>query len=305
MRTYRPAGAVGFAALALSFFALTVGVTQALDVIDLGAPARLQWDVRGGYCGEVSLQTHMLRHGAWIPQEVARVSGGGELLLGVNYPRAMRALKISFSTFTGTGYQAFFAWAKQRLVRGEGVVNVAFYSGATDPDYDHIMPVVGIESNSINGTTYDPTDVFRINSLYSLTTSRRIASGYWCTASNKKDTLVNAGCVPVNTLWGHSVLGPVYAGIGPAVKLSVTQTSEPPRPQSVTMNGVVTVSGLKAGTAYVLYRVDRLAAVPASAIAKVATGVPVVARFNATAAASTRSFNVTFPSTLPAYFICV
>lgn len=29
-----------------------------------------------GYCGEVSIQTLMLRYGAWIPQEVARAAGG-------------------------------------------------------------------------------------------------------------------------------------------------------------------------------------------------------------------------------------
>lgn len=302
MRTSRPAGAVGLAALALAILALSVGVTQALDVVDLGAPARIQWDVRFGYCGEVSLQTLMLRHGAWIPQEVARLAGGGELLLGVNYKVAMGKLKIAYTTFTGTGYAAFFGWAKQRLARGEGVVTVAFYRGATDPDYDHIMPVVGVETASLNGT-YAPDDVFRVNSGYSLTTARRLASGWWCPASNKNDTLVNAGCVPVNTLWGHSVLGPVYAGIGPAVALSVVQTSEPSRPKSVTMTGVVTVSGLRAGVAYVLYRVDKLASVPASSLIKVPTTAPVVARF--VGVTPTQAFNVTFPSTLPAYFICV
>lgn len=45
----------------------------------------------------MSLQTLMLRHGAWIPQEVARSAGGGELLLGINYDRAMKILKIDVS----------------------------------------------------------------------------------------------------------------------------------------------------------------------------------------------------------------
>lgn len=33
------------------------------------------------YAGEVTLQSLMLLYGAWIPQEVARSAGGGELLL--------------------------------------------------------------------------------------------------------------------------------------------------------------------------------------------------------------------------------
>ena len=36
----------------------------------------------------------MLRYGVWIPQEVARASGGGELLPGVNYDQALRGLKV-------------------------------------------------------------------------------------------------------------------------------------------------------------------------------------------------------------------
>lgn len=58
-----------------------------------------------GYCGESVLQMLMLRYGVWIPQEVARAQGGGELLLGVNYDKAMRGLKISYNEWGGRGYK--------------------------------------------------------------------------------------------------------------------------------------------------------------------------------------------------------
>lgn len=134
--------------------------------------------------GECTLQSFMLLYGAWIPQEVARSAGGGELLLEVgaishatppdwfnaclplllpllllaqrtqthtlwltpgppppssrrrpqsNYNTAMRALRMNFTSFEGSGlgsgYQAFLTWAKQQLKRGKGVVEVAFLRG--------------------------------------------------------------------------------------------------------------------------------------------------------------------------------
>lgn len=95
----------------------------------IGVPARLQYDEQGGTCGEVSLQQLMLRYGVWIPQEVARRAGGGELLLGVNYDQAMNRLRIRYENFAGSGYRAFYTFTKSKIVRDIGVVLVAYVKG--------------------------------------------------------------------------------------------------------------------------------------------------------------------------------
>lgn len=124
----------------------------------------------------------MLLYGAWIPQEVARSAGGGELLLEAsaapataasrnplhvtvthtrrrccpprmpqsNFNGAMSQLRINYTSLDGSGfgggYRAFLAWAKQQLKRGKGVVEVAFIRGDqyTDCEWARLgTPVAG------------------------------------------------------------------------------------------------------------------------------------------------------------------
>ena len=247
----------------------------------------------------------MIPYGAWIPQSVARSAGGGELLLGVNYDTAMRALKIKFENWGGVGgATAFMAWAKARLVKSVGVVSVAYVKGLFDPDYDHIMAMTGIETATPAGG-YDGTDVFAFATGYDKAPVRRVASGYACASTSKTYTINQAGCMPTKTRWGTSVLGPVYANASrPTTALSsLSSLSEPgPTAAGVTFNATLTTKGRVVNKRYKLYRITALARVPSTP-----AGLPVAQDlyrdFNATG--TTRTEAVSFLSSTPAYFVCV
>lgn len=254
----------------------------------LNVPGRYQYDDNNGYCGEVSIQQLMLRHGAWIPQEVARSAGGGELLPGVNYDVALDALRVRYDEFTGRGYAAFMRWARGKLARGYGVVTVAYYRGGPDSDYDHVMPIVGYA----RGAVY-------VNTGYSETAVRRTVASYSCSRHTKKDSIQRAGCVPEDTRWGYAIRGPVYAGAGPRVSLAVNSPREPGVGRSVPMRGTVKIRDLTPGTSYTLSKITNLRAVPRG---PEVSDRWVVTRF--VAKSSTWSTEVVFESRRPAYFMC-
>lgn len=267
-------------------------------VVDLGMPARMQYDEENGYCGEMSLQTNMLKHGAWIGQEAARGAGGGELN-GLNYERAMKFLKIKYDVFRGRGYRAFFEWAKLRMNEGKGVVAVTYFRGARSPYYDHIVPVVGYKGAP---TGYSDDDVFLVNSLYDPVTQERRAGDFWCNRRNKKDSLRSGGCVPDNVFVGYAIPGPVYAGAGPRVELLVEGNREPGLRRSARMDARVRVSGLTPGRPYKLHSIiDDPRAVPATA--RAARRLRGGRTF--TPEGTTHEIPVTFQSIKTAYFICV
>ena len=195
----RAAGGLAcLSALCLLLSLAPAPASAAAAAYSIGIPARLQYDVGGGYCGEVSLQQLMLPFGAWIPQEVARAAGGGELLLGVNYDAAMSRLRIKYDNFISSGYSTFLAWAKAKVVKGTGVVGVTFVKGLSDPDYDHIIPFVGVETATPTGG-YSAFDAFFINSGYGTTSVKRWAANFSSTASVKLYPITTGGGVPVKT----------------------------------------------------------------------------------------------------------
>lgn len=278
---------------------------KAVTTYTLSVPPRLQYDANGGFCGEVSIQQLALRFGAWVPQAVARGAGGGELLLGVNYGAALTALRLKYENFGGAGYSAFITWAKARLVKGVGVVSVAFVKGLTDPDYDHIMPIVGWETATGPAGGYDGTDVVVLNTGYDIASVRRTVSGYSCSRSTATYTINQAGCVPKATTWGTALTGPAYANAtGPATALAFTTPAAEPglgKP-GVVFNATLTTTGLVAGLKYRLYRVTALSRVP-SAPTRALAAQDLLTEFTATAAKRTQA--VSFLSSTPAYFICV
>jgi len=276
-------------------------------------PARPQYEDNNGYCGEVTLQMLMLPFGVWLPQRWTRQVGGGELLPGLNYAAAMDALRIRYNTFAGSGYQSFASWAKKQLMQSRaGVVAVTFLKGERDPDYDHIIPIVSIDTSSSSPTSYvyNARDVFTVYNDFSTSPIKRTASSFSCARTNKKDGLAKAGCVPSDTIWGHAILGPTYAGIGPRVSLSVPRPASEPAlgaPAGASFQGTVTAFGLQPGGKYKLYRVTRLERVPASASdAAVLSdgGAELVASFTAIGETWT-SAPVSFASDAPVWFIAV
>lgn len=288
--------------LALAALAICASVAGAAPNgagVALGVPGRYQYDNDNGYCGEVSIQMLMLGHGAWIPQEVARDAGGGELLPGVNYDRALRRLGVAYEAFDGRGYDAFMAWTKRQLLEHHrGVVTVAYYDGGPDADYDHIMPIVGWHEAP------DGTDSVLVHTGYATRAVPRRVGGYSCTARNKKDSIDRAGCVPKNTRWGYAIAGRAYAAPElPRVSLRLDEPREPGVGRSETLRGRLRVRDLVPGVMYRLLRVTDLDDLPNAADlddASPALG-PGGQLFEATG--STWSTFVTFPSRSPVYFI--
>lgn len=255
-------------------------------------PGRIQYDERNGYCGEVTLQVLMLEHGVWIPQEAARAAGGGELLPGLNYNRAMNALGIQYEEFRGKGFAEFMRWTKEQLGRGRGVVTVAYFRGGRDAEYDHIMPIVAYKSCGGAG------DVVYVHSNYSATPQARRVADYSCTRYDKKDSILAAGCVPKDTRWGYAVLGPRYAGLGFRVHLVVEGDREPGLGRSTTLRGRVRVSGLQPGGRYTLHRATEP---PRGATDRVVS----TWSQSFTAESAEHVVAVAFKSTTPAYFLCL
>lgn len=266
----------------------------------VGIPGRIQYDNDNGFCGEVTLQMIMLEHGAWIPQETARRAGGGELLLGVNYDKAMKKLGIAYEAFTGSNYKAFVRWAKKKLLARVPVALVAYFRGGRDSDYDHIMPLVGIKTST--SADYSDDDVLYVHSNYATEAVQRTVRDYVCNRNNKKDSIKRGGCVPDNTQWGYAITGPVYSGIGPKLELAVSASKEPGMGRSTGMTGQLTIRGMQPGRGYAVYMITDIAKVPKEPSARSVGGTPMTT-FTATSANKTVA--VSFQSRTPAYFICV
>merc|ERR1712113_973931 len=115
-----------------------------------------------GYCGSMSLQTIGLYFGNWIMQDAARGTNGGhgpqnELLLGGRDSSESHALKVLHFNLTSWGdwreskpqHAAFLKWAREAIDASNPVIFGVFMRTLSDPDYDHIVPMVGYDSTGI------------------------------------------------------------------------------------------------------------------------------------------------------------
>lgn len=253
---------------------------------------RYQYDQNNGYCGEVSLQVLMLEHGVWIPQEAARAAGGGELLPGLNYDRALQKLKVAYEAFKGRGYDEFMRWTKAQLQKGLGVVTVGYFRGGRDSEYDHIMPVVAYKACPSG-------DAVLVHSNYDTRPVERALADFSCTKNNKKDAIKRAGCVPRDTRWGYAIKGAAGAPAGPRAELFVQNPREPGLGKSVQMAGRVRLSGLQPGRRYALHRLGAQPKTAAEAAAASQWSQAFVAD------AADRVVDVAFASNKVAHFVCV
>lgn len=167
------------ATLAVCLVLLAHGAQAAADakpltghVIPVG-PIRKDWTFAHGYCGELSIQQTALYHGAWVGQEAARQMGGSELLLGYNLEKVVDKLGFRSAKWTGTydeedteepsAYlQQYMVFMKQNLLRNFTVIFGSRIEGGEDPEYDHIMPALGVYMSKAPGSAgsaeYDPLD---------------------------------------------------------------------------------------------------------------------------------------------------
>lgn len=153
---------------------------------------RLQWNANSGYCGETSLISAGMRYGQYTSQWTARglASPGvpqwrasSQLLLGVNDLKAAQAMRleaVDYPSAREASTRGYLRWVKKHFLR-EHVVIVGVYNNVTtlnetppgDPEYDHIVPVMGIGSLTPwrqGAERYYPSDAITIsdNGLYNV-----------------------------------------------------------------------------------------------------------------------------------------
>jgi len=239
-----------------------------------------------------------------------------QLLLGVNDTTAAAAMHLAATQFTAssaTTATAFLTWVKTNVVAGYPVVigvlmNQNRFNGTASPnagdsDYDHIVPVTLITStHSLSSpvTAYSD-DALTLND-----------GGVWTGTPNKQPQNVftypfstfpatrqaanspSAGLYSIKTNGntGTAITGVIDQSHETVpVRLTTSVPTENPQmaegstarptPSAVTLT--ITVSGLKPGTSYNLYRYTTLASVPN-------------ATFNANAAKAAQKFTITITS---------
>ena len=238
-----------------------------------------------------------------------------QLLLGVNDVAAAKAMHLNataFNTAKQPTSRAFLTWVKSNVVAGSPVVigvfanQSRFYGTANlnagDTEYDHIVTVTGITSTrSLTGpTTYYADDVLTFNDggLWTGTNGQPQNSfsysfGTFATTRQKANSKTGA----VYSLKNGADYGIAITGIidlnrdTVPVRLTTSVNAETPtmvdgsntRPAAKPVTLTITVSSLKPGTTYNLYRYSSMANVPDST-------------FNANAAKAAQKWTITIPS---------
>ncbi len=236
-----------------------------------------------------------------------------QLLLGVNDAAAAKAMHLSAVAFTNskqTTTTSFLNWVKSYVIAGDPVIigvfmNQARFYGTTnasagDAEYDHIVTVTGITSTHPLTTpvAYYSDDVLTFND-----------NGLWTGGGNGTPQNVfsyTVGTFATTRRQANAKTGPVYSlsngqdyGIAITgvldqshetvpVRLTTSVNSESPvmtqgataRPAAKPVTLTITVSSLKPGTTYTLYRYNSMSSVPD-------------ANFNANAAKALQKWTIT------------
>jgi hypothetical protein len=221
-----------------------------------------------------------------------------QLLLGVNDVAAAKAMHLTATAFN-TAQQptapAFLTWVKSNVTAGYPVVigvfvNQSRFYGLTnlnagDAEYDHIVAVTGITStHPLTGpTTYYADDVLTFNDNGEWTGTNgqpqnvfNYSFGTFATTRQR----ANAKSAAVYSLKSGADYGIAITGIidlsreTVPVRLTTSTNAEIPamvdgsntRPAAKPVTLTITVSNLKPGTTYTLYRYNTMANVPDSNI---------------------------------------
>lgn len=148
---------------------------------------RQQWNIEGGFCGSISIQTLLMGHGAWVSEDLVRKANIGpntkcwghhEPHNGCevgpeNYAVTAAGLRLKYDVWNYSQPQpqskAFKAWIKSHLVKSAWVMWAPMEKGAyphqpygpnSTPGggaFDHHEPIIGIGSNHdlSDATVYD------------------------------------------------------------------------------------------------------------------------------------------------------
>lgn len=287
-------------------------VRQAVRTTLLAIPPRQQWDENGGYCGETSIQSFALYFGTYASQfrirEFINPDQQSQLLVGVNEQIALRALQLKYDQWNFNRpipqSKNYLAWVKQSMQRGAPVIGTLYIRGMTDPDYDHIVPMVGFRSSS-DSNRYQPRDVLLFNDNFANSTLSR-TFGTLAATRRGANTRSFMYAIPSRVDYGCAVTGIVDTLRETVpVRLQVDRSWEPnliAGAQPVAMDATLVVQSLVPGKTYSLLRYDDPAAVPDSGF--LANGGYTRAH-SFTATAATQTFTDQFLSNAVVTYRCV
>ncbi|RUY27369.1 hypothetical protein EN978_25175 [Mesorhizobium sp. M7A.F.Ca.US.001.04.1.1] len=222
---------------------------------------------------------------------------GSQLLIGINdsYGAAQMHLRaVEWANGTAPNTNKFLAWVKANVAYGYPVIigvyeNQDTFEGsndlnAGDAEYDHIVPVIGVSSRHplTNSATYYDDDVitFSDNGLWNRAGQPTYIYSYPFEALLATRKQANSKSHPVYSLasggsnYGIAITGIIdHDGEALPVRLSTDLNYENPvmkegantRPLPHDVELTVTVSGLRPGIPYNLYRYDSFQSVPNSA----------------------------------------
>jgi hypothetical protein len=261
---------------------------------------RYQWENNYGYCGEVSFISAGLYFGQYISQYQARAAATNapqydyrsQLLLGGTDMRAARHMHLAATEWdrqTQHNSAEFLAWIKHNVMLGYPVAiglytnDYRFYGDrnkkAGSPEYDHIVPVIGVEGNPGKpGYSPDDTIVFSDNGVLGPGPKKApYLFHYRFGPFQRSREQANAPSAPWYSLpdygknFGAAITG-VMDEDNETVPVRVTTSANDeipqiargsnrrPTPDPLTLT--VTVSGLRNGEKYVLYRYSTLGTIP-------------------------------------------
>jgi hypothetical protein len=273
----------------------------------LAIPPRLQWAGNFGYCGETAMISAGLFFGQYVSQYNARTLAspgldqsreGSQLLVGPdqNDQRAAGGMRLAFleyDTEGGQSTQDFLGWVKGQVLSGFPVViglymnQHLFYPGLKrkgDSEYDHIVPVVGIESpHPLSDAGYHDDDVivFHDNGLCPPDGSQPRVFTFRSEFKSFPRTRhgANLPASPPYSLalrstgvgnYGIAIRGVQTDGSTLPIQVATSFPYERPeivdgsadRPMPMRLTLTITATGLETGVRYNLYRYNRLESVP-------------------------------------------
>jgi len=262
----------------------------------LAISPRIQWEANDGYCGEVALISAGLYYGEYLSQYDVRQMATDDQSAELDYSTAARAaakMLLTSRSWPSDGSKSasdFLAWIKNCIVNDIPVsigilMNSSIFDGLEDggnANYDHDVPVVGIESNyPLSDTSYHDDDriVFSDNGVYQpSSSSKSCLFKYTFGQFQRTRKEANENGSPAYSLasdrpnYGIALTGIKSDGSTLPVQVTTTPNYEHPgikdgsakRPHAISLAAMITVSGMESGVRYKLYRYDGLANVPAT-----------------------------------------
>mmetsp|Transcript_78167 Transcript_78167/g.203702 ORF Transcript_78167/g.203702 Transcript_78167/m.203702 type:complete len:358 (+) Transcript_78167:86-1159(+) len=245
----------------------------------------VQWFAHGGYCGAWSIQRAAMAKGAYMSQQQVRdhaTFGGGHdnEILNTNIDGALRKLKLraegfEYNVLPTPQSSQYLKFMKKSLSHSNPIIWMVMFGGDDYPDieykfdnttngvYAHIEPVIGIMSNHplSDEAVHDDDAFVYFDDVDKITWYQKAneVSGDWSPGSKARCPGLETQCVWKERGYIWSIQGfldhrpdalPASLSISPWASEPYTRGGEEP----VELTGTLTVTGLKEGSVYDIYR---------------------------------------------------